>query len=500
MAKTQQRFQFDALVLHPEDGTALYRQLESQIRDAIWKGLLQPGERLPSTRNLAHDLGVARNTVVNAYEQLMLEGFIVSIKGAGTCVSENLPQSNASQSTSFTVSSANKYHIPLSSRYQCVESNTYPIPLDAGSVARPFRAHTPACAAFPIDIWKQLYTRRLRHMPESWMEKNDPIGYQPLRIAIASHLGAARSVSAIPDQVLITAGAQQGIELIAKALINKGDVVCFEEPGYTPAKIVFEMMGAVVKSIPVDDQGIRIDILENTVKQAKLVYVTPSSHFPLGIPLSLSRRKALLQWAERSGAIILEDDYNGEYRYRGRPLATLYSMAQSERVIYMGSFSKLLFPALRIGYMVIPPMLVKPLAALRWLSDRHSPVIEQAVLTDFIDQGHFARHLRRMRTLYSHRQLALVEAAELYWSDIMEVPPLHGGLHLIGWLKPAVQVEKVLIAAKLSGVELVPVSQYGSIESARAGVILGYVSFTLAEINAAVKKLRAAYFEKPIPL
>ena len=492
MAK-QQRFQFDALVINHTKSTAIFRQLENQLREAIWQGRLKPGERLPSTRQLASELGVARNTVINAYDQLAVEGFITTIKGSGTRVTSDFPQPTPPAKAIRNTKKQPISPLRLANRYQQLGTIENTIPAELDTPARPFRAHSPACKAFPNKVWAQLAIRRLRYMTSSWIESCHPCGYRPLREAIADYLGVARGITATSDQVVVTAGVQQGIELLAKLLINPGDIVVFEEPCYTPAAHCFEMVGAKVISIRVDDQGLCVDQLNQTVKKAKLIYVTPASQFPLGTTLSQARRKALLEWATRTGAMIVEDDYNGEYRYQGRPIATLHAMADDGQVIYMGSFSKLLFPALRLGYMVVPDHFLNPLKNLRWLIDRHSPPLEQTVLTDFINQGYFARHLRQMRSLYAQRQQVLVQCAEATLSTIMQVPALEGGLHLVGWLADSVNEETLLNAAASANIELTPVSRFCRLPIQRSGVILGYAPYTPAEIRRSVKLLKNAY-------
>lgn len=488
----KQRFQFEVLAVDPNDSMALFRQLEGQIREAIWQGQLVAGERLPSTRLLAKQLNIARNTVINAYEQLTVEGFIVTQHGSGTRVTEEYPPCSNTRAKSIKVSTAIQ-KINLSDRYQKLTSHESSVSHSDNNPARPFRANMPAYYEFPYTQWAQLLATRLRQQPRSWMEKNHPCGYEPLRIAIADYLGVSRGLSTTSLQVIVTAGAQQAIELLAKVLINPGDIVCFEDPGYTHAAMVFELAGATIVTVPVDKDGLDVGVLKKTIHDAKLIYITPANQFPLGVTLSQARRHELLQWAEEKGTIILEDDYNGEYRYQGRPLPTLHAMANDERVIYIGSFSKLLFPALRLGYMVVPKQLIEPLGTVRWLLDRHSPTLEQIVLTDFINQGHFSRHLRRMRVLYADRQQALIEAAKNYLQGIVKVHPLEGGLHLVGWLEAGVTQKDLLAAASVAGIELMPTSLFNFKTPTKRGIIFGYAPYTIEQIHNSAKALRDAY-------
>ncbi|NRB39395.1 MAG: PLP-dependent aminotransferase family protein [Pseudomonadales bacterium] len=493
-ANRQQRSQFESISVNPESKTAIFRQLEEQIREAIWSGKLKAGERLPSTRQLAQDLVIARNTVVNAYEQLMVEGFIETIKGSGTRVTDNFPERSIGQFIEADLIDERLHEVTLSIRYQELMASNLALPQKTGTTARAFRAHTPACKEFPSQLWSKLMTRRLRQQPELWMEACPSVGYAPLREAISAYLGAARGLSTEADKIIITAGAQQAVELLAKILIDPGDIVCFEDPGYTHAAQVFKMAGANIVNIPVDEQGLDVAKLKSQVKKAKLVYTTPSSHFPLGVTMSQSRRAALLQWASESGAMIVEDDYNGEYRYRGRPLATLHSMRNDDNVIYIGSFSKLLFPALRLGYMVVPEALIKPLSTVRWLLDRHSPPLEQAVLTDFINEGHFSRHLRKMRNLYAQRQQVLLKAAQDYLADILRVDPLDGGLHLVGYLQPGIDEQRLLEAAERANIEIMPTSLFSVRHCENPSIILGYAPYSEKDIISSAKKLAKEYY------
>lgn len=487
--QSQQRFEFENLSLDHNSEYPLFRQLEEQLRSAIWAGQLKPNERLPSSRRLSIQLNIARNTVINAYDQLIMEGFLITAKGSGTRVTQHFSNTNT-----FTIKNAKTAKVvssntlTLSSRfYKAI--NCYEYKKRAYSI-RPFVAHTPAYKEFPSKQWAQLVDKRLRQTNNEWIEKTDSSGYYPLRQAISAYLGSARGMTTDPDEIMITAGAQQAVDLIAKLLIEPGDIVCFEEPAYTPAVAVFKMAGATIKFIPIDENGLCVDVLKESVKKAKLIYTTPASHFPLGTILSQARRYELLEWAEKSGAIIIEDDYNGEYRYRGRPLATLYTMAQANSVIYLGSFSKLLFPALRLGYIVVPKVLMQPLAQLRWLLDRHTPPLEQMVLTDFIAQGYFARHLRRMRTLYVERQQHLAHLAKQHLQNHITIPLLDGGLHLIGYLNANVSEADFLQACAKVNVDVSPVSQFCTEKSHHKGIIFGYAPYTKSAMTYAIKKLR----------
>ncbi len=486
--KHHQRFEFESLSIDHTSQEPLFRQLEGQLRSAIWEGYLSPNERLPSSRRLAMQLNIARNTVINSYEQLTTEGFLVSQKGSGTRVAQNLlhdtqtsqkaNKNTVKQAVSFEVSTRFKKAI------NCFEYKQSTLS------AKPFTPHIPAYQEFPSKHWAQLMGKQLRQTNQNWIEQTSSSGYYPLRQAISAYLGSARMIKTNADEIMITAGVQQAIELLAKLLIEPGDIVCFEDPAYMPAVAIFEMMGATIKFIPTDKHGLNVDYLKVSVKKAKLIYTTPANQFPLGTTLSQTRRHNLLEWTKHSGAIILEDDYNGEYRYHGRPLTTLYTMAPANTVIYLGSFSKLLFPALRLGYMVVPQTMMQPLAQLRWLLDRHSPPLEQMVLTDFINQGYFARHLRRMRTLYAERQEHLIKLVEQYLADYMTMPLLEGGLHLIAYLKTGLSEIDFLNACTQAKIDVSPVSKFCVDKTQHRGIIFGYAPYTKPAMTYAIKKLQ----------
>ncbi len=487
-----QRFALEAIDLDEAAEEPLYRQLEAGIRAAIQAGRLRPGERLPSTRQLARDLGVARNTVVNAYGQLIIEGYLAPTAGSGTRVAAPVPDGLLQAADAGRASSNVATPPTLSDAAHRLFSINTVIADEVDRPSRPFRAHTPASDPFPRRLWAQLVARRLRTLSRSWMDRADPRGYRPLREAIAGYLGSSRGVTCDADQVMVTAGAQQAINLIAQLLIDRGDTVCIEDPGYVPAATVFELAGARIVPVPVDDEGIDVDALNAHVPRAKLVFVTPASQFPLCKTMSLARRLALLDWAERAGATIVEDDCSGEYRYAGRPLQALHGLAPAGRVLYVGTFSKLLFPTLRLGYAVVPDSMVDHVAAARWLIDQHSPPLEQAVVADFIDEGHFARHVRRMRALYAERQAALVAVAADELGAFLDVPALDTGLHLVGWPRSRASEQDLVAAALSAGLEQMPLSWFGLEQPKKTGLILGYAPFAENELRRAAARFRQA--------
>ncbi len=314
-------------------------------------------------------------------------------------------------------------------------------------------------------------------------------GYAPLREAIAAYATAARAVRCDPAQVVIVSGSQQGLDLAARVLLDPGDVAWIEEPGYLGARGALLAAGAQLAPVPVDEQG--LDVLAGIARSptARVAYVTPSHQYPLGVTMSLPRRRALLQWAQQSGAWVIEDDYDSEYRYAGRPLAALQGLDTDGSVIYIGTFSKVLFPSLRLGYLIVPPQFVEAFVAARALADRHSPTIDQAVLAEFMLEGHFTRHIRRMRALYASRRDALMAAAQHELHGLLSVAPTEAGMHAVGWLAEGHDDRVASARAAAHGVEVPALSAYALEPLARGGLILGYSALTEAQIAAGVRRL-----------
>lgn len=474
----------------------LYRQIYEGIRRAILCGEFNRGMQLPATRLLAKQLGVSRMTVVNAYEQLLAEGYIEGKTGAGTYVAATLPEKmlRVDQDKSFQHGeSAKPRNQILSRRGKWLAStsvSTLRVQADTDRYA--FQNGLPALDEFPFKVWSQLASRRLRNPPRELLSYGDPAGYLPLRETIAAHLKSARAVHCDADQVIIVAGSQQALDLTARILLDPGDVAWVEDPCYPGAHNALLAAGAKVVPVSVDEEGFDLANALRQSKQARLVYVTPSHQFPLGVTMSLSRRLALLEWAERSGAFVIEDDYNSEYRYSGHPLASLQGLDKDGRVIYVGTFSKTIFPSLRLGCIVAPKDLTGAFIAARALVDRHSPSLDQAILADFINEGHFSRHLRRMRALYAERQQVLVEAAERDLHGLLEVAPAAAGMHLVGWLPERISDKAASAKAARYGVEGSPLSAYSTNLLPRGGLVLGYTAVNAREIKDGVRRLAQA--------
>lgn len=492
MARTATLVTLPMLTIDPASLLPMYRQVYEGLRRAILTGQLAPGMRLPATRALATELGVARNTVLNAFEQLIAEGYIEGKVGAGTQVAVALPDDLLSAPVVPIPPSQPARKGPALSRRGALLAGT------RVSVSRPidslqaFRTGVPDYAAFPFDICAQLAARHWRNPPRELLSYGDPAGYRHLREAIAAYLGAARAVRCTADQVIIVAGSQQGLDLAARLLLDPGDAVWMEDPGYLGARGALRAAGAQIIPISVGPEGLDVAAGIATCPTARLAYVSPSHQFPLGIMLSLAQRLALLDWAERSQAWIIEDDYDSEYRYASRPLAALQGLDRAHRVLYIGSFSKVLFPALRLGYLVVPPDLVEAFVAARAITDRHSPSMEQAVIADFIREGHFARHIRRMRALYAERQAILRDAAQQILGDRLILAPAEAGMHLIGWLPAGQDATVVAQRAAARGIVVQPLAAFATLPQPRQGLLLGYAALTADEITSGLRQLARA--------
>jgi GntR family transcriptional regulator/MocR family aminotransferase len=488
----------------------LHRQLYHALREAVLHGRLASGMRLPSTRDLARELSVSRNTVLAAFEQLLAEGYLSGRVGSGTYVSQALGHKNEH---AHSASAAEKprlsnrgggqesariamRHLPspsMSLSQRGASLVTVRVAELTGSASQaPFIVGVPALDRFSYKTWGRLLARRWRGQDPALLSYADPAGYRPLREAVANYLQLVRAVRCEPDQVVLVSGSQQGLDLTARLLLDPSDAVWFEEPGYLGARAALAAAGARLVPVPVDEEGMNVAQGERLCPRARLAYVSPSHQYPLGVTMSLERRFRLLEWAERSGAWILEDDYDSEFRYRGRPLASLQGLDASGRVIYLGTFSKVLFPSLRLGYLVVPRLLAQSFATGRALTDRQSPMLEQAVLTDFMAQGHFARHIRAMRLLYAERQAALVRAAEEL-EGRLEVRPADAGMHLVGWLPAGVNDTEASRAARSRGVFVSPLSRYYlSRNPHRPGLLLGYAAITRVAMRRGIRELAQA--------
>jgi GntR family transcriptional regulator/MocR family aminotransferase len=465
-----------------------YRWLYEALRAEILEGRLRPGARLPSTRDLSAQYGLSRGTIVIAFEELRSEGYTEGSIGSGTYVNSTLPDDllRVAGKPGTEPPTAGSPRRRLSDEGR----RTTHFSVLENRPSRAFRPNLPALDLFPTTLWAQITARRLQRASTNLLLGCGPLGYRPLQEAVSAYLNASRGVNCRPEQVVIISGVQEGLDLAARLFLNRGDRVCVEEPGYPGAALLFEAVGARVSTATVDDEGMKPS--DSSLRGARLVYVTPAHQFPLGTTMSLVRRLKLLEWARKSGALIFEDDYDSEFRYSGRPVPALQGLDREGHVLFAGSFSKVLFPSLRLGYLVVPPDLVDRFAATKSLTSRHPPVLDQAVLCDFITAGHFARHLRRMRQVYGERLSLLLDGARQHLAGLLEVSKVEAGLQTAGWLGTGLDSESVAKAAAARGVEVTPLGRYSRGPLAREGLQLGFAAVDSAEIRRGVRELATA--------
>jgi GntR family transcriptional regulator / MocR family aminotransferase len=471
-----------------------YRRIYESIRHAILSGNLISGTKLPASRNLARQLSVSRITVVNAYEQLLAEGYLEGKVGAGTFVASKIPEDLLQISQTEEKNKLSKIfneNIKVSAFAKRLSETRSKIShFQTSANPLPFKNGLTAVKEFPFEIWEKIAVRVYRQSRYKISGYGEAAGYRPLREAVATHFAATRGINCDIEQIFITNGAQQALDLISRILLEKHDKVWIEDPCYQEAFGVFYSTGAEIIPVAVDTEGFNLVKAEQQNGAAKLVYITPSHQYPTGVTMSLARRLNLLEWARKNDSWIIEDDYNSEFRYAGRPLASLQNLDNFGRVIYVGTFSKTIFPALRLGCLIVPKNLIEIFTAARSLSDCHSPIFEQAILADFIAEGHFARHLRRMRTLYEKRQNILVEEAEKNLGGLLRVSKAQSGMHLIGWLAEGLNETEVAEKAFENGLNLTPLSSYCIENNLPPGIILGYTGFDEKQIRQGIGKLK----------
>lgn len=473
----------------PAEGQELGRWLYTELRAAILDGRLKPGSRMPSTRGLAKQYALARGTVASAFEQLKNEGYVETTVGAGTFVSVRLPEESVPMGNGQTDVAVAPSLAGLSLRGQSAVDGVRLLPA-SHSVGRAFRSYEPAIDLFPVALWSRVAGRVLRNAPRSLYGQGDARGYLPLRRAIAEYVGPARGVRCNADQIIITSGTQQALDLVARLLLDPGDSVWLEDPCYPGALFAFRAAGANVVPVRVDREGLVVEDARRQHAGARLAYVTPANQFPLGVTMSPRRRDELLAWAAGQNAWIIEDEYDAEYRYSGPPLPSLQSLDRSGCVIYVGTFTKMLFNALRLGFIVLPERVVEPFAAARSFLDRHPPTLEQAILADFILEGHFGHHVRRMRQIYARRSHALSEAAHSLAGRLDVVQPA-SGMRTLGWVRTGQTDAAVAGRARALGLEVAALSEFTLRHSHPGALILGFAGCSSAELKRGVEVLES---------
>ena len=474
------------IVVDRTSAVSLRRQLYLGIRNLILTGRLKSGARLPSTRSLANELCLARTTVLDAFGQLVFEGYLEGKVGSGTRISSRVPHDV--QTLAFVTE---RYPIPSVHRKPRIARRTTPYALQRiRKPMRPLRPGLPDIESLPLDLWSRLTAKHWRGAASQYYDHADSLGYLPLRKAICDYVSGLRAVRCDPDQVIITTGAQQALYLCAKTLLDPGESVWTEDPGYPRARMAFSSAQLRVVPVPVDSNGMNSAIASKMLPDPQMIYVTPSFQCPLGYAMNLERRFDLLRIAARNNAWILEDDYFSEFRYGANPIASLQSLDRNERVIYIGNFSKNIVPFLRIGFLVAPESIVHPLRLTRTSVSRQPPGIDQAALAEFIADGHLERHIRVTLQIYRQRRQMLVDAIRQYGRGVLEVSAEGSvGMYLVAWLPAGVDDRSAAGIASASGVDTVPLSNFALRKLRRGGLVLGYSGYPPQVIRKAAQQL-----------
>lgn len=469
----------------------LYKQLYDNFRKSILEGKFSPGQKLPGTRTLAAELNISRNTVVSAFEQLLLEGYIKGKIGAGTYVNE-IPDNilNVKEKVNRK-KSGKKITTNLISQLgnpELIHRNT------SSEEIIPFQNGVPSLDEFPIKTWFKLSNQTARATSELQLGYGDAAGYKPLREEIASYLRTYRAVNCTADQIIIVNGSQQGLDLVMRVLLNPGEAVWHEDPGYFGARASMLFAGAKIFPSPLDEEGLDIEYSSRKYPSPKLIYTTPSHQFPIGLTMSISRRIQMLQYASKNDCWIIEDDYDSEFRYTGSPLPSLQGMDKNNCVLYLGTFSKVLFPGLRLGYLVLPdPEMLNLFVSAKSMMDRQSPTFEQIVTYHFLKEGYFTKHIRKMRTLYKERQEFLINEVEKDLGDFVKLKSSDAGMHLIAWLPEVFDDMRISKNAKENNLLVYPLSEYVLKFKQKPGLLLGYTAFSKPELKEGVQKLKKIF-------
>jgi len=463
----------------------LHRQIYEGFRKAILERRLRPLQQIPSTRALASDLGISRIPILEAYSQLLAEGFLESRVGAGTFISSQLAaQLGANQGSSGVARVGVESTRPVSRASRALRLKIEPWTYGQGA----FAIGQVATDQFPTDTWVRLVARHSRHVSGEALHFSDPRGSPDLRAAIADYLGTARGVNCDAEQVIVIGGSQEALDISARVLLDPESSVWLEEPGYNLARHALALPGCNLVPVPVDREGLNVATGIKLCPTARAAYVTPSHQFPLGVTMSAARRIQLLNWAQTNGAWIIEDDYDSEYRYGGTPIASLQGLDANSRVIYIGTFSKILFPSLRVGYLVVPKDLIDRFVAMRVAMSIYPPYMTQAVLTDFINQGHFSRHIRRTRLVYAERRARLTECLESEFGSELSVLEGESGMNLVVTLPEHARDVELARRAATRGLWLWPLSPY-YLGQPYKGFVLGFGNVQVSDMPAAVRRM-----------
>jgi len=486
MAKEQAEINLAGFKISKNSAVPLYLQVYEQLREMILSRRLRAGDRLPASRNFAKELGVSRVIVSQGYEQLLIEGYVVGKTGAGTFVADSLPD-QLLHITHSNLSTQAKNSNPKGASLK--NSNS---PFDSGQKQeiRPFQGGTPALDSFPYKIWHQIGNQTLKNLKNFHLGYDDTLGYWPLRQEIAAYLRMSRAVKCEAEQVIVVTGSQQGLNLIAACLLQKGDKVWMEDPGYPGAQRSLSNAQVAICPIPIEEDGLNIDYAIEHFGEAKLAYLTPSHQFPLGYTLSEAKRLQVLKWAQQSGMWIIEDDYDSEFRYEGLPFASLQGLDTHGVVIYSGTFSKVLFPGLRLAYLVVPTTeMVEQFRKVKYIIDRQSPILEQIMVTKFMEEGHFLRHIRKMRLLYAERQALLLNLLQQHLRDYLRVNASPSGMHLICWLSAQINYDKLREEIKKHELLVNFLDDFTLQCTLPHALILGYTAFSNYKLKSGVEQL-----------
>jgi GntR family transcriptional regulator / MocR family aminotransferase len=487
--KNRLRTTLPAIALDRSSGTPIYRQVYQAYRQAILAGQLRNGAQLPSTRELALELRISRHSAMNAFDQLLAEGYIRGQAGSGTFVETRFLADKRAPNKEKKEREHRTPPKDALSRAATRIANAPHLPASSPPIA--FRRGLPAVDKFPLALWSQIVNRCCRKTNAADLNYTEPQGSFALRRTIAEYLGNFRAVKCEPEQLFVVSGSQQALQLIAQTLLNEDDAVFVEDPGYPGARSAFLAAGARILPVPVDQEGMDVNHAGQFQSTPKLIYVTPSHQFPLGVTMSLARRMSLLERAETSPAWVVEDDYDSEFRFVSRPLSSLQGLSP-DSVIYVGTFSKAMFPSLRLGYVVVPRDLVPAFSDVRRSSDFCAPFLTQAAMNAFIVEGHFARHLRRMRALYAERQSAMLTALKREFGNHLQISNTDTGMDLVVWLPNSVSDTTASQSAAKQGVLTMPMSFFYSAPSPRSGLFLGFGAIEPTQIREGMRKLGRA--------